>query len=79
MRHILAGAFAGLIIISLNTVYRLSGVIALVIFAGVTLLAFYGALAALKEFTRADIDYFRDLLSPSKMFSYMGEEMKNKK
>jgi O-antigen/teichoic acid export membrane protein len=79
MRHILAGAFAGLIIISLNTVYRFSGVIALVIFAGVTLLAFYGALAALKEFTRADINYFRDLISPSKMFSYMGEEMKNKK
>ena len=79
LRHLLAGAFAGVIILSLNMVYRFSGVIALVIFAGVTLLAFFGALAALKEFTRADIDYFLDLINPSKMFSYMGGEMKNKK
>jgi len=79
LRHLLAGAFAGVIILSLSMVYRFSGVIALVIFAVVTILAFFGALAALKEFTRADIDYFLDLLNPSKMFSYMGGEMKNKK
>ena len=48
----------------MSIVYRFSRVVALVIFAGVTILAFFGALAALKEFTRADIDYFLDLSSP---------------
>ena len=42
-------------------------------------IAFFAALAALKEFTREDISYFLDLINPGKMISYMGDEMKNQK
>jgi O-antigen/teichoic acid export membrane protein len=79
LRHLVAAAFAGVVILALNMVLPFSGIIAFVIFAGATLVAFFAALTILKEFGRADIDYFLDLMSPSKMFSYMGEEMKDKR
>ncbi len=77
--HLAAAAVAGAAIYSLSFVYHFSGIMALVIFGVVTLVTFFAALAAFKEFTRADIDFFLDLINPSKMFSYMGEEMKNKR
>ncbi len=79
LRHLMAGVAAGAAIVLLNMVYHFSGIIALIIFGVVTLTAFLAVLAALKEFTRVDIRYFLDLISPSKMFSYMGKEMKNKR
>ena len=78
LRHILAGMIAGVAIEALSMVYEIVGFISLFIFAVVTLVVFFGALVALKEFSRKDIDYFIDLISPSKMLSYMGDEMKNK-
>jgi O-antigen/teichoic acid export membrane protein len=79
LKHLLAATIAGAVIVSLNSMYRLSGLIALVIFGVVTIATFFAALTALKEFTRSDIDYFLDIVNPSKMFSYMGEEIRNKK
>ena len=79
IRHLLAGAFAGGTITALNLVFPLSGIFRLVVFGGVTLVAFFAALWALREFTRADISYFLDLINPGKMISYMGDEMKNQK
>ncbi len=79
LKHVLGGAIAGGVIVLLNLVYHFSGIIALVIFGMVTLAAFFGALVAMKEFTRWDLKYFLDIINPSKMFSYMGKEMKNKK
>jgi O-antigen/teichoic acid export membrane protein len=79
LRHILAGIIAGAVITLLGMVYPLSGLIALVIFGVVTLAAFYGSLVLLKEFTRADFDYFLDLANPKKMLSYMGGEIQSKK
>jgi O-antigen/teichoic acid export membrane protein len=78
-RHIIAGIVTGGALEALNLVFPLSGIFRLILFAAVTLLVFFAVLTALKEFTRADIVYFLDLLSPSKMYSYMGDEMKNKK
>ena len=78
-RHLVAGVAAGSAIVLLSTVYHFTGIIALMIFGAVTLTVFFAVLAALKEFTRADIRYFFDLINPSKMFSYMGKEMKNKR
>jgi PST family polysaccharide transporter len=79
IRHLVAGAFAGVAIVGLDQVYPLSGIFRLIIFSVVTLVAFFAALAALKEFTREDISYFLDLINPGKMISYMGDEMKNQK
>lgn len=79
LRHLVAGAAAGIVLEGLNNVLPLSGILTLVIFAVVTVVAFFAALAVLREFTRADVNYFLDLVNPKKMFSYMGEEMKNKK
>jgi O-antigen/teichoic acid export membrane protein len=79
LRHILAGVMAAVVVITMSTVYHPSGFIALGIFAVVTVVAFFASLALLKEFTRADIDYFIDLVNPSKMLSYMGDEVKSKK
>ncbi len=79
IRHLMAGVATGAAIVLLNTVYPFSGIIALIIFGVVTLTVFLAALAALKEFTKTDIRYFLDLINPSKMFSYMGKEMKNKR
>jgi O-antigen/teichoic acid export membrane protein len=79
LRHILAGVIAGAVIILLSRFYLLSGIIALAIFAVVTLVAFFFSLVLLREFTRADVNYFLDLANPSKMLSYMGDEMRSKK
>ncbi|MGD0817152.1 MAG: flippase [Methanomassiliicoccales archaeon] len=79
LRHILSGLVAGVAIFLLNIVYPFSGIIGIIIFGGVTLVVFFSTMTALKEFSRNDIDYFLDLLNPSKMISYMGDEMKNKK
>ena len=79
LKHLLAGAVAGAVIVSLSSVYHLSGYIALVIFGVVTVAAFFAALTALKEFTRSDVREILDIVNPSKMFSYMGEEIKNKR
>ena len=79
LKHILAGAVAGAAIASLGTEYHFSGIIALIIFGAVTMVVFFAVLAVLKEFTKADVVYFTDLFNPKKMFSYMGEEMKNKR
>ena len=77
--HIIAAIMAGIAIVLLNTEYRLSGLIALVIFFAVTALVFLGTLVALKEFTKNDLNQILDIINPSKMFSYMGEEIKNKR
>jgi O-antigen/teichoic acid export membrane protein len=79
LRHLLAGAVAGGAILLLGELYPLSGFIALALYAVVTMAVFFAAMAALKEFTKRDIDYFLDLLNPSKMLNYMGGEMKAKK
>jgi O-antigen/teichoic acid export membrane protein len=79
LKHLFAGAVAGVAIVSLGTVYHFSGVIALIVFAAVTMVVFFSVLAVLKEFTKADIAYFTDLINPRKMFNYMGEEIKNKR
>lgn len=79
LRHLLAGVEAGVAILMLGIVYPLSGFVALIIFGGVTLAVYFGVMAALEEFTRKDLDYFLDLLNPSKMLGYMGGEMKGKK
>jgi hypothetical protein len=79
LRHILSGIVPGVAIFLLNIVYPFSGIIGIIIFGGVTLVVFFSTMTALKEFSRNDVDYFLDLLNPSKMISYMGDEMKNKK
>ena len=79
LRHLLAGVCAGIVIAGLDQVFPLSGLLRLLIFSAVTLVGFFAALAAMKEFTRDDITYFLDLINPGKMISYMGDEMKNKK
>jgi O-antigen/teichoic acid export membrane protein len=79
LRHLLAGVEAGLVIMMLGIVYPLTGFVSLIIFSVVTLGVFFGMMAALDEFTRKDLDYFLDLLNPSKMLGYMGGEMKGKK
>ena len=78
LRHLVAGVAAGIVLEALNMVLTISGVITLVIFSVVTVVAFLAALAVLKEFTMADVNYFLDLVNPKKMFSYMGQEMKHK-
>lgn len=50
----------------------------LIIFGLVAFAAFLVALAAMKEFTRKDVDYFMDLINVRKMFSYIGGELKGK-
>ncbi len=79
LKHVLAAIAAGAVLVLLNTVYHFSGIIALIIFGAVTLAAFFAALVAMKEFTRWDVKYFLDIVNPSKMYSYMGKEMRNKK
>jgi O-antigen/teichoic acid export membrane protein len=79
LRHLLAGVTAGIILVLLNVEYPLSGILGLIIFGVVTLISFFVSLALLKEFTRADFVYFLDLVNPSKMFNYMGNEIKSKK
>jgi hypothetical protein len=79
LRHLLAAAVAGAVIVSLSKVVSVSGILMLIIFGVLTVVVFLATLAALKEFSREDIDYFLDLVNPKKMFSYMGEEMKNKR
>jgi O-antigen/teichoic acid export membrane protein len=79
LRHVLAGGVAGTVIVSLGTVFTMSGVLSLIIFTAVTMVAFFASLSVFKEFSKSDIDYFLDLVNPKKMFSYMGEEMKNKR
>jgi O-antigen/teichoic acid export membrane protein len=79
LRHVLAGFMTGAVIFALNSVFPLSGLIRLIIYGGVTLILFFISLTVLREFHRSDIRYFLDIVNPSKMFSYMGQEMKNKK
>ena len=79
LKHMIAGAVAGVAIVSLSTVYRFHGIIALIVFGAVTVLVFFSVLFVLKEFTKSDMVYFTDLVNPKKMFSYMGGEMKNKR
>ena len=79
LKHILAGIVAGAAIVAMDQVLPLSGLLRLLLFVAVTLAVFFASLAALKEFTRADIDYILDIVNPSKMFRYMGEEIKNKR
>ncbi len=79
LKHLFAAGVAGATIEALNTVHHLSGIINLLIFFGVTVAVFLGTLIALKEFTRSDVTQIIDIVNPSKMFSYMGEEIKNKK
>lgn len=50
----------------------------LIIFGMVAFAAFLAVLAAVKEFTRKDVEYFLDLINVKKMFSYIGEELKGK-
>lgn len=50
----------------------------LILFGLVAFGAFLLALAALKEFTRKDAEYFMDLINVKKMFSYIGGELKGK-
>ena len=78
-RHLLSAAVSGVALVLLNSVFRLSGLIPLVIFFVVTAVVFLGTLIALKEFTRSDLNQILDIINPKKMFSYMGEEIKNKK
>lgn len=77
--HIIAAIMAGVAIVLLNMVYRLSGLIPLIIFFAVTALVFLGTLVALKEFTKSDLNQILDIINPKKMFSYMGDEIKNKR
>jgi O-antigen/teichoic acid export membrane protein len=79
LRHLLAGVCAGFLIAGLDQVFPLEGMFRLIVFSAVTLVGFFAALAAMKEFTRDDITYLLDLINPGKMISYMGDEMKNKK
>ena len=79
VKHLAASAVAGAALVLLSSVYHLSGLIALAIFFMVTIFVFLGTLVALKEFTRSDLNQILDIINPKKMFSYMGEEMKNKR
>lgn len=78
-KHLIAAAIAGGAIFALNMVQPLSGIINLLLFFGVTVAVFLGILIVLKEFTRSDVSQILDIVNPRKMFSYMGEEIKNKK
>lgn len=78
IRHIIAGVTAGAAIAMLDLVFPLHGIFRLIVFGAVTLAVFFMALAALKEFTRADIKYLLDLVNPSKMYNYIGDEMKKR-
>ncbi len=79
LRHILAGIATGVLLYGLDLVFPMDGLFRLIIYGLVTLATFFAALVVLKEFTRADLVYIMDIVNPSKMFSYMGDEMKNKK
>ena len=79
LRHILSGVVAGATTLLLDQVFPFAGLIGILVFGTVTLAVFFGIMTALKEFSRADIDYFLDLINPRKMYSYMGNEMKNKR
>jgi O-antigen/teichoic acid export membrane protein len=79
LKHLFAGVLAGGAIVLLNTVYHFSGVVAMLIFFIVTEVTFFTTLILLKEFTRSDYKQILDIINPSKMMSYMGDEIKNKK
>jgi O-antigen/teichoic acid export membrane protein len=50
----------------------------LIVFGMVAFGVFLSILAAFKEFTRKDVEYFLDLINVKKMFSYIGGELKGK-
>jgi O-antigen/teichoic acid export membrane protein len=79
LKHLIAAAVAGGVIVLLNSVHHLSGIFNLVLFFVVTFATFFGMLILLKEFTKSDVSQILDIINPAKMFSYMGEEIKNKK
>ena len=76
--QLLAGLAAAGAMFFLDLFISIDRFYTLIIFGMVAFAVFLAVLAAVKEFTRKDVEYFLDLINVKKMFSYIGEELKGK-
>jgi O-antigen/teichoic acid export membrane protein len=76
--HVVAAAGSCIWLILLANVLALSSWVDLVIYGMTSGLVFLALLYLLRELKREDIDYFLDLLSVRKMFSYISKELRHK-
>jgi O-antigen/teichoic acid export membrane protein len=76
--QLLAGLAAAGAMLVLDLFISIDRFYTLFIFGAVAFAVFIAVLAAVKEFTRKDVDYFLDLINLKKMFSYIGGELKGK-
>ncbi|MCG7844140.1 MAG: flippase [Methanomassiliicoccales archaeon] len=76
--QLLAGAVVVTALYVLDMFVSIGGWFTLSVFALGAFVVFLAVLAALKEFTKADLDYFLELVNVKKMFSYIKGELKGK-
>jgi len=76
--QLMAGAVSAGAMYALSMFMSIDRWFTLIVFGLVAFGVFLLALAAVKEFTRKDLDYFLDLINVKKMFSYIGGELKGK-
>jgi hypothetical protein len=76
--HVVAAAASAIWLIFLSDFIVISGWPTLVLFGLSSSLVFVVVLTLLKEFTREDLNYFLDLLSVRKMFSYISKELRQR-
>jgi O-antigen/teichoic acid export membrane protein len=76
--QLVAGLFVAITMFALGMFISIDRWYALVLFGLVAYGGFLGVLAILKEFTRADLDYFLELVNVKKMLLYIREELRTK-
>jgi len=80
-RHIIAGLVMSVVLYFLSFRTSFFPVIHwyhLLMFAGLGLAVYLGALTLLKEFNKKDFDFFLDILHPKEMLKYVSSELKEK-